>query len=305
MLERVKFMPDGGQVSISVNDGATATIRSTGSRRYTLTGLPGSEFPSLPQPDPDARPLTLKVSDLEKLISATHFSISPDETRLHLNSALLEWERDVVRMVSTDGHRLSKAEVCLDGRWPPSSILIPLKGIQELRHLCGKVMGAKVAEADAPTVDIIRSGPNAFFRLGGALFSVKLVDAMFPPYNQVIPASSDRLVRAPRLALYDALKAVSVSASDRTGAVKMTLNSGKVRVESESPDSGQAFDEVAVDYDGAELSIGFNARYFLDVLGVIESDEVTIGLSGELDPAVVKPAAGDAGQLFVIMPMRV
>jgi DNA polymerase-3 subunit beta len=106
--------------------------------------------------------------------------------------------------------------------------------------------------------------------------------------------------------LFDALRAVSVAASDRTGGVKLSVSPGKLRVESESPDSGQGFDELAVEYDGPDLTIGFNARYFLDVLGAMTEDEVMVGLSGELDPAVLKPATeGESSYLAVIMPMRI
>jgi DNA polymerase-3 subunit beta len=112
---------------------------------------------------------------------------------------------------------------------------------------------------------------------------------------------------SPRLQLADALRAVSVAASDRTGGIKLSLSAGKMRFESESPESGEGFDEVAVDYDGVEITVGFNARYFLDLLGAIEDDEVVLGISGELDPAVVRPstASGNSTYLAVVMPMRI
>jgi DNA polymerase-3 subunit beta len=111
----------------------------------------------------------------------------------------------------------------------------------------------------------------------------------------------------PRTATAEALNAVSVAASDRTGGVKLSLTKGKVRFESESPESGEGFDELAVDFDGADLTVGFNARYFLDVLKAISTDDVEIGLGGELDPAVIRPVSEDGGMeyLAVIMPMRI
>jgi len=113
-------------------------------------------------------------------------------------------------------------------------------------------------------------------------------------------------VRAPRAALADALRAVSVAASDRTGGIKLTLSNGKMRFESENPDSGEGFDEVNVDYSGPELTVGFNARYFLDVLSAISSEEIELAVSGELDPAVVRPVGETTtSYLSVIMPMRI
>jgi DNA polymerase-3 subunit beta len=309
LFERVKMMPEG-QIQISTTDGAQTTIRSVGSaRRYTLHGIPGEEFPSLPALEPGAEMLSLDVDALSSLIAGTHFSISTDETRLHLNSALFEWDGDRVRMVTTDGHRLSKMEVQAPGKLASTSLLIPLKGVLELKRLCDEAKSERPTDGETPETQIklAHSGPNAFFQLAGFRFSVKLVDAQFPPYGQVIPETTDKAVRLPRLPFADALKAVALAASDRTGGVKLTLENGKMRFESESPESGEGFDEIAIDYDGGATTIGFNARYFLDVLGAIDDDEVILGMSGELDPAVVKPALESTKKsyLAVVMPMRI
>jgi DNA polymerase-3 subunit beta len=306
LYERMRMMPDG-EVSIEATEGATTTIRAAASaRRYTVHGIPGEEFPALPAPDQGTTMLELPVETLAKLLATTHFSISNDETRLHLNSALFEWEGERVRMVTTDGHRLSKMEIETPGRSAKASMLIPFKGVQALKRMCDE--GVAEGEADAaPVMKLCQSGPNAFFELAGLRFSVKLVDAQFPPYQQVVPEASEHSVRAPRLALADSLRAVSVAASDRTGGVKLTLGGGRIRFESESPESGAGFDEVPSDYDGDEITIGFNARYFLDVLGAIEDEEVVLGISGDLDPAVIRPAGESTQQqyLAVVMPMRI
>jgi DNA polymerase-3 subunit beta len=190
------------------------------------------------------------------------------------------------------------------GKHATTSFLIPLKGIHELKRLCDE---SKSEGGDANTISLAHSGPNAFWQLAGFRFSVKLVDAQFPPYAQVIPEATERAVRVPRLPFADALRAVSLAASDRTGGVKLTIENGKLRFESESPESGEGFDEVPIEYDGPTLTVGFNARYFLDVLGAMTEDEVIIGISGELDPAVIKPASESTKQsyLAVVMPMRI
>ncbi len=302
LLERVRNMPEG-QVSLHSSDGKT-TLRAVGaSRRYTLQGIPGDQFPSLPQMEASAPVLELHVDSVSQLINATSFSISTDDTRAQLNSALLEWEGDRLRMVTTDGHRLSKMEQLLAEPAGTASMLIPLKGVLELKRLCDEARG----EAAEARLRVSQSGPNAFFQLAGFTFSVKLVDAVFPPYQQVIPERSERSVRAPRLQLQDAVKAVSVAASERTGGIKLSVAPGKLRIESENPDSGEGFDELDVDYDGPELMIGFNAHYVRDVLGSITDEEVLLGVSGELDPAVLRPGTEDQGTsyLAVIMPMRI
>ena len=310
LFERVKMMPDG-PIHIATHDNSTTTLKAAGSaRRYTLRGMPGDDFPALPAPAEGAPTLALEVEVLQQLILKTIFSISTDETRAHLNSALFEWDGDIVRMVSTDGHRLSKMEVKVTGRQASATMLIPLKAVQELKRLCEEAMsdaGSRDASKDGgkPQIQITQSGSSAFFQSGGMTFSVKLVDAQFPPYAQVIPQSSDKLGKVPRAAFADALRAVSIAASERTGGVKVTISKGTMRITSESPESGDGFDEVPVDYAGPDITIGFNARYFLDVLGSLDDEEeVVLGLSGELDPAVLRPQS-DRQFLAVVMPMRI
>ena len=306
LFERVKMMPDG-PVVIATQDNATTTLKAQGSaRRYTLRGMPGDDFPPLPQPAEGSPTLALDVAVLAELIQKTHFSISTDETRAHLNSALFEWEGDIVRMVTTDGHRLSKVDVKVSGRQASATMLIPLKAIHELRRLCDEMASDPTEKKE---LLITQSGSSAFFQGAGMTFSVKLVDAQFPPYAQVIPQPSDKIVRAPRMAFAEALRAVSVAASERTGGVKLSLTKGSMRITSESPESGDGFDEIPVEFAGPNMSIGFNAKYFLDVLAAVSDDEVAISLSGELDPAVLRPAGAtttsDKQFLSVIMPMRI
>lgn len=308
LFERIKAMPDG-PIQVTSKDGAQVILKAVGSpRRYTLHGMPGSEFPVLPKPAIDAPSLALPVDLLALLIARTHFSISPDETRAHVNSALFEWSGDRVRMVTTDGHRLSKMEATVEGSSATATMLIPMKAISELRRLADEARSDKDADpAAVKMVTISQSGPNAFFSIAGMQFSVKLVDAQFPPYQQVIPSITDRSIQAPRAAFADALRAVSLAASDRTGGVKLSTAEGTLRITSESPESGNGFDEVSVDYTGAEVTIGFNAKYFLDVLAVIDDDEIILGFSGELDPAIVRPVKELDHQNYVavVMPMRI
>jgi DNA polymerase-3 subunit beta len=302
LVERVKMMPEG-PIQISSPDGATTTLKAKGSaRRYTLRGMPGTDFPPLPAPQAGAPSLSLEVNVLRELIEKTYFSISTDETRAHLNSAFFEWEGDTVRMVTTDGHRLSKLEVKVDGKQATATMLIPQKAIMELRGLCDEMAQEGT---DKPELKITQSGASAFFQAGTLTFSVKLVEAQFPPYAQVIPQNQEKIVRAPRLELASALRAVSIAASERTGGVKVHVAKGVMRIMSESPDSGDGFDEIAVDYDGAPITIGFNAKYFLDVLGALHEEEVQLSLSGELDPAVLRPGKSEKDFLAVVMPMRI
>lgn len=298
LLERVKAMPEG-PIQIEAKEGAQTVLKAVGqARRYMLHGLHGADFPRLPEAAA-ADALTIPADMLALLMARTHFSISTDETRPHVNSALFEVQGPTLRMVSTDGHRLSKMEAPHKaGDTVNRSMLIPLKAISELRRL---VDGAK-----GETIKIRQSGPTAFFTVAGFTFSVKLVDSQFPPYGQVIPAKVTHSIAVPRLALVDALRAVSVAAADKTGGVKLTLAAGVLRATAESAECGSAADEIAVDFAGGECTVGVNAKYVLDVLVAVDTEEVLFGVSSELDPMMLRPN-GDTSSDYVavVMPMRI
>jgi DNA polymerase-3 subunit beta len=316
--DRIKAMPDGPLHLSSEANGNTVLKAPGTARRYTLHSVPGSEFPKLPQPAAGAPRLAMPADLLATLIARTQFSISPDDTRPNLNSALFEWQNGRVRMVTTDGHRLSKMEVAYGDESASATLLLPLKAVVELRRLADEARAAGAAKdaeggkADgspsAGEVTLTPSGPNAFFEVAGATFGVKLVDAQFPSYQQVIPQQSERTAKVGRMGLAESLRAVSLAASDRTGGVKLTLTPGLLRITSESPESGDGLDELPMEYDGKEITVGFNAKYFLDVLSAIDDEEeVVLGLSGELDPAVLRPATESAERQYiaVVMPMRI
>lgn len=307
-FERVNHMPDG-PIRLSTTESSQLSVKSaTSARSFRLHGMPGADFPALPEPEEAAPSLELGADVLATLIGTTHFSISSDDTRAALNSALFEWDGDWVRMVTTDGHRLSKMEVQVEGRQATATMLIPAKAIQELRRFSENVRNDALKEGrEVPKVGITQSGPNAFFELVGIRFSVKLVDAQFPPYSQVIPQTTERALRISRMAFADALRAVSLASSEKTGGVKLTIGKGTMRISSESPESGAGYDELSVDYDGADVTIGFNARYFREALAAIEDEEIVLGVGGDLDPAVVKPGTEHADRSYqaVVMPMRI
>ena len=307
LFDRISMMPEGPLHLVSENGTSTVLRAASSARRYTLHGVPGKEFPRLPEPLPDAPSIAISADVLSVLIARTQFSISPDDTRPNLNSALFEQQKERVRMVTTDGHRLSKMEIPTAGDSPEASLLLPLKAVQELKRLADEARAEAPKDA-AVIIELVPSGPNAFFRVGQATFSVKLVDAQFPAYQQVIPSRSTQRARIPRAAFADALKAVSLAATSRTGGVRVTLAPGLLRITSESPESGDGLDEVPMEYDGPDVTIGFNAKYFQDVLSAMDDEEeVLLEFSGELDPAVLRPGStGDhAGYLAVVMPMRI
>ena len=304
LFDIVKNLPDG-EVHWAMSDSHAVEL-SCGKVRYRIPAMPGEDFPPLPNAG-EAEFAELDAAALSELITLTQYSMSHDDTRPHLAGTLFEGDGKVIRMVTTDGHRLSKAERKVVGKSPMMnfSMLVPYKGISELKRLLDDVKAAK-GKADTPaTIGIATAGGNAFFQREDLSLSVKLADEHFPPYNKVIPTKQSRTVIASRGPLVEALRRISLVANDKSGGVQLMIEPGTLRLQSQNPDVGEGSEEVDVDYAGDGLRIGFNARYLLDALGALPHDEVALELSGERDPGVVKPVGDDSGFVGVIMPMRI
>jgi DNA polymerase-3 subunit beta len=292
LYEIVKGLPEE-EVRVRRTEQNWAEIRS-GKVEFKVVGMADRDYPKLPSIQ-EAETCKVDSATLREMIAKTIFSVSLDETRQHLSGVLFESDGVTARMVSTDGHRLSKV-----GRPMPggpklaTGVLIPRKGVIELRRA--------IETREAPCAIGVHQG-NFVLKADDVGICVKLIDGQFPPYDQVIPKDNDRAVIVSRIAFLDALKRVALMSSDKTWGVRIAVEKGKLRVESDNPDLGAAKEEIDVSYKGTALQIGFNARYFIDILTEVETPEVRLELSGELDPGVVRPADG-SDYVGVVMPMR-
>jgi DNA polymerase-3 subunit beta len=237
--------------------------------------------------------MTLGAGVLAEMIEKTLFAVSTDETRLSLGGVFLESiDRNQVRMVATDGHRLSFVEREIKGVEIRPGVILPRKGLVEAKRLLEDTTGDVTFSIAGNLARVERSGVELFMRL---------IEGEFPDYRQVIPKESRRRVRVEREALHGARRRVSILSSERSRGVKLRLQPGTLEVVTTNPDIGEAMEEIEVDYSGEEFSIGFNARYLLDVGGV--GGTVEIGLTDEVSPGIVR-LADDEGYSYVVMPMR-
>ena len=283
----------GEEVHIRRTEQNWAEVRA-GRAEFKLVGMADHDFPKLPAIDA-IETVNVDPGTIADMISKTIFSVSSDETRQHLAGVLFESDGHVARMVSTDGHRLSKVERRLEGGPVlPTGILIPRKGVLELRRV--------VEGRQSPVGTGVKDG-QLVIKADEIGLAVKLSDSQFPPYQQVIPAENDRKVFVPRDGFLEALKRVAIMASDKTWGVRLSLDKGWLSIEADSPDLGKARERIEVEYKGGPVQVGFNARYFIELLGEMGSPEVQLDLAGELDPAVVRPS-DNADYLGVVMPMR-
>ena len=293
LYEIIKELPDGQIQMEEIKNNWVELKTSSGS--YKIAGLPGEDFPMLPEMQSEEF-FSVDSEILDELVSKTIYCVSPDDLRRNLAGIYFEKTDDgSLRLVATDGHRLSMAEKKLDEDIVlNSSVLVPRKAVTELRKILKQVSKIKIGYEK-----------NFFITLGEdlVLFS-RLIDADFPDYKQVIPENSEIELSINRDVFLSALRRVCVFSSEKTKSVKLNLEKSTVTLTSVSPDVGEAKESFSTFYDGDSKEVGFNGNYIIEVLETMSETDIIFQLTDELSPTVLKPAEND-NYISVVMPMRI
>jgi len=267
-----------------------------GRSRFKLLGLPRDEFPTFPSVK-FQESWRIKSGNLQKLIAHTAFAVSTEESRPILNGVLWELRPDRMAMVATNGHRLAKMEMPVESNSGPShDLIVPPKALEQVRRLFP-------AEED---LEIARGENHIGFRSPFTSVFSRLIEGPYPNYELVIPRDNDRSAVADKGALVSALKRMSVVASDQTHRIRLSFNSGMLKFSVQTPDLGEAQDELPIRYTGDQLDIGFNASYLLEILRYIPTDEVKLTFKAPERAATLEPEAwsDNASYLCLVMPLR-
>ena len=304
LYEIVKALPET-DVRIEEDKGGVKVAADRFDSR--MQTLPREDFPTLPNPaGAGATPLPREA--LRQMISKTQFAITGEDTRYFLNGALFLQRPEAIGLVSTDGHRLAHINVPREARQTTSSkgtkgsdeeqrVILPRKTLVELGRLLAEGEGDILYE---------RGENHLFFTLGDRLLISRMIDGQFPAFERVIPKNNDKHVEFDRDRLTAAVKRVALLSNERSRAVKVQIDKGKVEIASSSPEFGEAKEILMVDYAAAPVTICFNAQYVLDFLGVVETDTVSLDFKDEMSQAVLKPVGAEGyDYTYVIMPMRI
>ena len=268
-----------------------------GKSKFRLLGLPRDEFPSFPHVKFDTS-WKIVAKDLHKLISHVAFATSTEESRPILNGVLWDLRKDRMRMVATNGHRLAKMEVPLAGEAgaAQAELIVPPRALDQIRRLFGP-------EA---VVEIARSENHLGFRSEGTQVYTRLIEGPYPNYEQVIPRENDKFATVDKAAMASALRRMSIVASDQTHRIRLSFGGGTLKFSVQTPDLGEAQDEMAVTYEGDALEIGFNAAYLLEVLKYMPTDEVRFTFKAPERATTAEPVGWDdtAAYVCLVMPLR-
>jgi len=298
LYEIARKLPSGAQVEIATGNPNQITLTS-GRSHFKLGCLPVEDFPVMPSSDM-TRSFSVSSSDLRDLIDRSRFAMSTEETRYYLNGIYLHVASnkkvEVLRAVATDGHRLARVEMpAPEGSSGIPGVILPRKTVAEVR---------KLIEGDDNEVEISLSESKVRFAIGKIVITSKLIDGTFPDYERVIPSGNDKVLEVDARSFAAAVDRVATISSEKSRAVKLSMEQGRVVLTANSPDAGSATEEIEAKYESSSLDMGFNARYLLDILQQVAGDGARFTLADATAPAIIQDVS-DSSALYVLMPMRV
>ncbi|MCX8073723.1 MAG: DNA polymerase III subunit beta [Candidatus Binatia bacterium] len=268
-----------------------------GKSQFRILGIDPQEFPAMPAAaeTKSKGQFAIDAEVLRRMLELTLFAASSDEARPALCGVYLERRDGALNFVATDGHRLSLVTRTLKGMRPDTGVILSRKAVGEM---------IKVLDAASGEVQLTFGTGIVFLTAGNVELAMRTVQAEFPSYSAVIPSESPRHVAINNAPWSQALRRVAVLAVEQTHPVRLTFETGRVELSTRNPDMGEAREEVEAAYTGDPFTIGFNARYLLDVLNLFPGDSVVeVGLEDDESPTVFRiPEEPDF--LYVLMPMR-
>ncbi len=301
LLQGISASLKGGSNIQLVLDGNQLSVKA-GRYSGVLETLPAEDFPRL-DPGNGVEGVVMKSAVLAKMLSETHFAMAQSDPRYYLNGMLVEISEEGLRLVATDGHRLSCSETgesTATGQSAPRKGIVPRNSINALRPLL----------AFSEDVELGLGENQVRFSVGDRHMTSKLIEGRYPEYRRVIPERQEKPLLANREALETALSRVALVARESRGVrdqriplVSMLVKENVVGVSTEGGQGAQAHDEIEANYHGPEIKVGFNAMYITDVLRSLQSEEVEIHVrDGNSSVLICAPDAQPVQH--IVMPMR-
>ena len=297
--EIVRKLPDGALVHLTEDSAAGRLTITAGRSTFSLATLPKEDFPVMATSEYSSN-FSAKAPELRRLFDKAKFAISTEETRYYLNGVYMHVSQGetgkVLRCVATDGHRLARIDAPLpEGADGMPGVIVPRKTVGELR---------KLLEDDGAMIAVSVSETKVRFATPAITLTSKVIDGTFPDYTRVIPTGNTRKLEVDASEFAKAVDRVATVSSERSRAVKLSLDEDRLVLSVNSPDSGAAEEELAVAYGDERLEIGFNAKYLLEIAGQVDRENAVFLFNSAADPTLMREG-NDMSAVYVVMPMRV
>jgi DNA polymerase III subunit beta len=293
LYDILRSLPEDAEVSLEAKENRM-TVRA-GKSRFNLQTLAAADFPKMVEAKDASRTLTLPQKALKDALGLVQFAMAVQDIRYYLNGVLFSIDKDVLRVVATDGHRLSYASESLGSDHGSVEAILPRKTVIELIKL--------LADTDDP-VSLAIGSNQARFSFGGIEIVSKIVEGKFPDYQKVIPAAHKNRVSLDRATLAQSLNRAAILSNEKIRGVRLVFTKDALSIICTNNEQEEAEEGLAVEYDGDPLDIGFNISYLLDVLNHVDSETVTFTMGDSNSSALVQMPGNDDFK-YVVMPMRI
>ncbi len=270
------------------------TVRA-GKSRFNLQTLAAADFPRMVEARDASKTLTLPQKALKDALRLVQFAMAVQDIRYYLNGVLFSVDGTTLRVVATDGHRLSYASRSLGSDHGSVEAILPRKTVIELIKLLG--------DGDEP-VSLAIGSNQVRFSFGDIDIVSKIVEGKFPDYQKVIPTGHRNQVTLERAALTQSLNRAAILSNEKIRGVRLVFTKDSLSIICTNNEQEEAEEGLAVDYGGDPLDIGFNISYLLDVLNHVDSQDVSFALGDANSSALVQIPGRDDFK-YVVMPMRI
>jgi DNA polymerase-3 subunit beta len=297
--EIIRKLPDGALVDLTMDARTGRLAVSAGRSNFSLATLAREDFPVMATSEYVCN-FSAPARDLKRLFDKSKFAISTEETRYYLNGVYMHVSDGengrVLRCVATDGHRLARIDAPLPaGAETMPGVIVPRKTVNELR---------KLLEDDDMQIAVSVSETKVRFATPDISLTSKVIDGTFPDYTRVIPTQNTKRLEVDASEFAKAVDRVATVSSERSRAVKLSLEDDRLILSVNAPDSGAAEEELIVAYSDERLEIGFNAKYLLEIASQVDRENAVFLFNSSGDPTLMREG-GDTSAVYVVMPMRV
>ena len=295
LLDILKALPDGKDVSLKLNDSKIAI--ASGKSKFNLQTLPANDFPEMTLSGSFGQKISIAQKHFKDLLNKTSYAMAVQDIRYYLNGMLMIFEGQQISVVATDGHRLAFAsEAVAEDLGEKTDIILPRKTVMELQRLLQDT-------EEAITIEI---GSNQIrFTFNDIELTSKLVEGKFPDYKKVIPQDYTNQISINRVDFQQALQRVAILSNEKIRGVRCLIEADALKISSANTDQENAQEELDISYAGDSLDIGFNVMYLLDVLSNQKTENVELNFGVDASKSVLITVAQDPSFKYVVMPMRI
>ena len=283
----------------TIEDTENIKIKS-GKTEFDLIGLSGNEFPKVLDDVEigDFKTIVLNKNEFAKVVKQVIFAVSIQETQAVLTGVCFNIENDILELAATDGNRLTRAQIKLENPVDEAyNFIVPAKTLQEILRI------SSIVDDEMITIKIQKT--KMLFEFENLAFQSRLIDGVYPKYQQLIPSESERKIIVDRVELINSIERVSVMVNDRTNVVRFNFTQGQLEIMADTPEAGRSKDYIDIQYNFDDMLTAFNYKYVLDGLKNMDSKKVEIEISDVLAASIFKPQEDSNNYICLIMPVKV